>query len=111
MPSGKMFDDTDEALEELRKLREMDEDDPEIPLINACSANAQAYNAFGSTFLDETHHRLEFATRSHEMRYPNRCPVVPAQEIHAGQRAAGTRLTGGADPEGHHGYGAKIPGL
>ena len=70
---GKMFEDTDEALAELRKLREMDEDDPEIPLINACSANAQAYNAFGSTFLDETHHRLEFATRSHEMRYPNRC--------------------------------------
>lgn len=70
---GKMFDDTDEALADLRRIREMDEDDPEIPLINACSANAQAYNAFGSTFLDETRHRLEFATRSHETRYPNRC--------------------------------------
>ena len=70
---GKMFEDTDEALEELRKLREMDEDDPEIPLINACSANAQAYNAFGSTFLDDTRRELAFATRSHEMRYPNRC--------------------------------------
>lgn len=70
---GKMFDDTDGALADLRRIREMDEDDPEIPLINACSANAQAYNAFGSTFLDETRRKLEFATRSHETRYPNRC--------------------------------------
>lgn len=70
---GKMFDDADEALEELRKIRELNEDNPEIPLINACSANAQAYNAFGSTFLDDTRRQLAFSIRSHETRYPNRC--------------------------------------